>query len=57
MIDSDTEILELPFIDTILNLSPSPATKVMVFDETIAVSFLTLDPVLPPNPIKIPMET
>ena len=49
--DSDVLSLDLPPIDTMFNLSPSPATKAMICDETTAVPFLTLDPVVPPDPI------
>ena len=58
MVDSDFDVLslDLPPIDTMFNLSPSPATKAMICDENFAVPFLTLDSVVPPVPIDTPME-
>ena len=55
--DSDLLSADLPPIDSMFNLSLSPATKAMPRDYTSAVPFLTLDHVVPSDPIDTHMET
>lgn len=55
--DFDSLSLDLPLIDSMFNISSSPASKAMICDDTSPVPFLTLDRVILLDPLDTPLET